>query len=957
MHVLFRALKRNYLASSCAALLVGMAVLLPLIAAPVNAAAPQYVPGVVLVDFRPGASASERAAARSAVGAVRAKRLSPLSGHAEKLKLPAGTGVERALKALRRNPSVRVAEPDYLLTHYATADDPSYTSGNLWGMYGDATSPANSYGSQAGEAWAAGHTGDRAVYVGVIDEGLQIDHPDLAVNVWVNAGEIAGNGVDDDGNGKTDDINGWDFANEDASVYDGSSDDHGTHVAGTIGAQGGNGIGVAGVNWNVTLISAKFLGARGGSTSDAIAAVDYITDLKIRHGLNIVATSNSWGGGGFSQLLLDAINRGGDQDILFIAAAGNDGSNTDSAGYYPSNYQCTTATRGWDCVVSVASITSSGSMSSFSNYGQVTVDIGAPGSVIDSTLPGDSYGSYSGTSMATPHVSGAAALCASIDQTQTGFELRNALLNSAAATASLAGKTTTGGRLDVGAMVSLCQLPTEAVSGPPVDLVATATSTSTVDLVWNGAGVNHENSYEVERSTDACSTFEHAGLTVADAAGFTVEGLEPSTEYCFRVRATNRLPSASAWSISNPATTFDPPPPYVCEASADTWQDIGSAPSLNLGDDDQATVNLGFEFPFYGTPFNSIEVVSNGLIKFGSGSATTFQNVAIPTGTAPNGFMAPLWDDLNPAAGGAVRAQSTGSAPNRLFVVTWDGVPHFNVSGSAVTMQVQLEEATGEAVFAYQDVIFGMPTYDYGESATVGIEDGDGAWGTEISYEQPNISAPSAYRCTPGDPTGEPQPQPPGPFTLSAPAVSSTLVTLSWTVSSGAVSYEIERDGEQVASGLTGNGYEDGDVSPGFTYEYTVTAHNADGSTPSNLLSVDTPLPPPAMPASVSASWASPTVTVAWSGPDGWPEGTSFQVEREEKHSKRNSWRSRTLVATVTDVPTVELTPDAGEYRYYVRAVNAGGTSAWAGPSAPVVVSDGGGGDGGGGGRGNGRKK
>jgi subtilisin family serine protease len=235
-------------------------------------------------------------------------------------------------------------------------------------------------------------------------------------------------------------------------------DDHGTHVAGTIGAQS-NGVGVAGVNWNVTMIPAKFLGRQGGSTLNAIKAVNYITDLKTRHGLNIVATNNSWGGSGMSIGLLDAINRAGNAGILFIAAAGNggkdgNGDNNDATPSYPSNYQCTNGnTRGWDCVISVAAITNAGAKSSFSNYGVNMVDIGAPGSAIVSTLPtrqGDSsYGSYSGTSMATPHVTGAAALYASTHPGATALEIKNAILASAVPTASLAGRTVSGGRLNV----------------------------------------------------------------------------------------------------------------------------------------------------------------------------------------------------------------------------------------------------------------------------------------------------------------------------------------------------------------------------------------------------------------------------------------------------------------------------------------------------------------------------
>jgi subtilisin family serine protease len=425
----------------------------------------------VLVGFVPGTPAAERANARRTAGTVDSEPLSPLAADAEKLQLGPGVTVEQAIANLLRNPNVRYAEPDYLLQFQDVSNDPYYTGGLLWGMYGDATSPQNPYGSGAGEAWAVGNTGSRSIYVGVIDEGIQYTHPDLDANVWTNPFDPV-DGIDNDGNGKVDDVHGWDFFHNDNSVYDGRTDDHGTHVAGTIGAEGGNGIGVAGVNWQVTLISAKFLGPNGGYTSDAVKALDYLTDLKTRHNLDIVATNNSWGGGGFSQSLLDAINRGGDAGILFVAAAGNSGTNNDTTAFYPANYQCVTrydtkGSRGWDCVIAVAAITSSGARASFSDYGATTVDIGAPGSGIYSTVPTNSYASYSGTSMATPHVSGAVALCASINSSLTAQQLRDAVLSSAAPTASLAGITVTGGRLDIGAMATQCG-PGGSGDSPPV---------------------------------------------------------------------------------------------------------------------------------------------------------------------------------------------------------------------------------------------------------------------------------------------------------------------------------------------------------------------------------------------------------------------------------------------------------------------------------------------------------
>jgi subtilisin family serine protease len=343
---------------------------------------------------------------------------------------------------------IEYAEPNWIYKHQATSNDPSFTNGNLWGMYGSSTSPANQFGSGAATAWTNNKTGSSSIYIGIIDEGYMYTHEDLALNAGTNPYEIAGNGIDDDGNGLKDDVYGWDFAGNNNTVFDGVGDDHGTHVAGTIGAVGGNRKGVAGVVWNVKLLNAKFLGSTGGSTANAIKAVDYFTNLK-KKGLNIVATNNSWGGGGYSQGLKDAIDRAAAENILFIAAAGNSGTNNDVTASYPSGYNSSN-------IIAVASITSIGGLSSFSQFGATTVDIGAPGSSVLSTVPKSSkgkiisaYATYSGTSMATPHVTGAVALYSSINPGATAAQIKSAILNAATATPSLSGKCVTGGRLNV----------------------------------------------------------------------------------------------------------------------------------------------------------------------------------------------------------------------------------------------------------------------------------------------------------------------------------------------------------------------------------------------------------------------------------------------------------------------------------------------------------------------------
>jgi len=413
----------------------------------------QFVQNEVLVKFKSGTSESNRLNLLGKVNATASEKILTKAmkrfGDNEGITLiKTPMTVVDAIGRLKGLAEIEFVEPNYIYTTDAISNDTYYTNGSLWGMYGD-VSPlkTNVYGSQAAEAWAAGHTGSGNVYIGIIDEGYMYSHEDLAVNAGTNPYETAGDGIDNDANGYIDDVYGWDFDGGNNSVFDGVTDDHGTHVAGTIGAIGGNGKGVAGVCWNVKLLSGKFLGRRGGTTVNAILAVDYFTELK-KKGLNIVATNNSWGGGGFSQGLYDAIERANAAGILFVAAAGNESTNIDVTASYPAGYSNSN-------IIAVASITNTGGLSSFSNYGATKVDIGAPGSGIYSSVPVSSkgiivsgYASYSGTSMATPHVTGAVALYAASNPGASVSQIINAIYSSGVATPSLVGKCVTGKRLN-----------------------------------------------------------------------------------------------------------------------------------------------------------------------------------------------------------------------------------------------------------------------------------------------------------------------------------------------------------------------------------------------------------------------------------------------------------------------------------------------------------------------------
>lgn len=307
--------------------------------------------------------------------------------------------------------------------------------------------------------------------VAVIDSGIDVSHPYLAANIWTNPGEVAGNGVDDDRNGYVDDIHGWNFVDNTANVQDGYG--HGTHVAGIVAAAGTAGVSTAGIGWNVSLMALKFQDNTGlGFTGAAIAGIQYATMMRRDFGVNVVAINVSWGGTtGTSTMLQDAIRAAGDAGITFVAAAGNSASDSDVVARYPSGYDLSNviavAATGWD-----------GSLAGFSNYGATTVDLGAPGAAIYSTLPGGRYGYLSGTSQATPHVSGAVARLAAAKPGITVAEVRTALFATVDKLPSLAGRVATGGRLNVfAALASVGDASLVApapVVTPPVEPVVVA---------------------------------------------------------------------------------------------------------------------------------------------------------------------------------------------------------------------------------------------------------------------------------------------------------------------------------------------------------------------------------------------------------------------------------------------------------------------------------------------------
>ncbi len=319
-----------------------------------------------------------------------------------------------------------------------TPNDPRF--GELWGL---SNTGRNEPGGARGvlgadinalKSWEI-TKGSKDVTVAVIDTGVDYNHPDLKDQMWINDLELNGkDGIDDDGNGYVDDIYGYDFANNDGNPIDGHG--HGTHCAGTIGAAHDNGIGVSGVMGKVKIMAIKFLSdSGGGSTEGAIRAIDYAIKM------NVDIMSNSWGGGGRSQALEDVIKRASDAGIIFTAAAGNSSANNDLRPYYPASYKV-------DNVISVAALTSQNTLASFSSYGRETVHVAAPGHRVLSTVKNAGYKVSSGTSMSTPHVTGALGLLIAKEGRLPVAEVRERVVATSEPVAALRGKIVNGGRLD-----------------------------------------------------------------------------------------------------------------------------------------------------------------------------------------------------------------------------------------------------------------------------------------------------------------------------------------------------------------------------------------------------------------------------------------------------------------------------------------------------------------------------
>ena len=634
----------------------------------------EFVPGELLVRFRPAETLAKTKGTTqlSMASGGRSLRVEINSfGGSDLVEglMLARISPERtldAIKALRARPDVLYAEPNYIRHFDAVPNDSFY--GSQWPLKNSPSSIGG--GISAESAWDT-TTGNQNIVVGVIDSGIDIDHRDLKDNIFTNTAETPNNNVDDDNNGFVDDVNGWDFINHDRTVFDNANDDfHGTHVAGIIGARGNNSAGIAGVNWNVQLLPLKAIGPGGGTDSVLLEAYNYAKALRQR-GVNLRVLNNSYGGQAFSQSLLDAIKELGNADILFVAAAGNDTLNNDFVPHFPATFDLPN-------VISVAASTQGGFFASeFSNRGAQTVHLAAPGDEVLSTTPhgytgtglvpantdpdGSTYSNISGTSMAAPHVTGAAALAVAANPSIPLQKLRSAVLFGVDESGVFFTRTITSGRLNANRTV---QFALENDTTPPATSVNPEFHINSQDgrsviVFWRTAGddgMTGRASLEEFLFTDSTTgeVFRLNQAVPGNAGTSTSRTLQlpfGHTSGQLSLRTTDNVGNTSiaTVSVTVPLNIADPYTVSAGPASPLTALNSGT-PVGPKADDITQGISLPFPFPFFGQLMTGVNVSSNGALYFTNEMNPSFGPFDFAIATEPNlnnlPMIAGMWADL-----------------------------------------------------------------------------------------------------------------------------------------------------------------------------------------------------------------------------------------------------------------------------------------------------------------------
>ena len=693
-----------------------------------------YIEGNLLVKISDNAPEDALELSASMVGAQAFESYTIVPG-LWLYKYDTSLDIADVLAEFHRNPYVVYAEPDYVY-NIAAQNDPRFPE--QWDMENTGqTGGVIDADVNALSMWAI-ESGDPKVVIAVIDTGVDYTHQDLVDNLWRNTLEIPGDNIDNDGNGYIDDVYGINAILNNGNPMDDNS--HGTHVSGTIGALGNNNLGVVGMAQDVQIVACKFLNASGsGGITAAIRCMQYLADLKSRANspVNIIASNNSWGGGGASQAMLDAIKTHQRLGILFVAASGNSAANTDNTIFYPAGYDVSN-------VISVAATDNSDRLATFSNYGRRTVHVAAPGVRILSTVPNQGYAAYSGTSMASPHVAGLVAIIASYYPTMDIKGIKNLIM--ASGTSTLGAKDTISGRRIRGA----------DVNGTGALTCNNQQVNSRIQPIASSASIKIGDKLFLSALKINCDKSAGGTITLYSDANQSIilkdDGLgadQLASDGVYSLLWTAQFPGTyqlnyGGGDIVTITVTGSVVKKYNSYNNVGYQYETITGTALNAGDDTIHTVSLPFPIYFNGDAngFSTIYISSNGTVDFANATNPGYGNKALPTNIKPS-LIACYWDDLVPTGlGSDVYYATTGTSPNRKFVVEWRNMKHFSSSGTG-TFQVVFGENSPDIRFNYLDTLFGNTTIDAGLSATVGVQS-DAAIASQYSYNTANIPSLSS---------------------------------------------------------------------------------------------------------------------------------------------------------------------------------------------------------------------